>query len=214
MEKDLQNRVMKSVCKNARNIHIVSVPDLFLNMRLKDAYCKHVLSLTSIAKALRRESFRTGYEYCQWGSHEGDEGKLDLYYHARKIVKMEEDGYEHAVRIVICKYPFSDILTIWVDNLHSAILQIRKKGLDVMLKEIPFYIVDISDYDNPIIMSHNGSFIDTDDNREGVLYCAYKRYERSNNGKLISLNYRVKDFICDNYELYTFCNKTLKSRKG
>ena len=192
-----------------KKLQITFVPNIFLNMKLKDMYCKHVLSLSVKAQMLLQESLQIGYKYCQWGSHELDKDSLDLFYHARKIENMERKKYEHAIRIVICKYPFLNNPIVWVDNLHSAILQMRKHGLDVTLKEIPFYIVDISEYNHPIIMSHNNSFIDTEENRNGVLYCAYKRYERSNNKELISLNYKISDFVNDNYELYTFHNKIL-----
>lgn len=175
-----------------------------LNMKLKDMFCKHVIrhnsdDMQSKAGRLYIESCKLGYDVCDWGLHVGHAG--DIQYHIDSIVQMEKDGYNPIIRIVICKYDFSNTSIAWVDNLHSAIKHIRQYGKDVRLKDIPFYVVDISDYGNPSISGHNGSLRENYENILGAVSCAYKRFRRSNSKELIEIGYTLEDFLCDNPSL-------------
>mgnify|MGYP006954582522 FL=1 len=144
---------------------------------------------------------------CNWGLHVGHAS--DIQYHINSIVQMERDEYNPAIRVVICKYDFCDTHIVWIDNLHSAIKYIREYGKNVKLGDIPFYIVDISDYDHPSIHGYKGSLRERYEDILGAVSCAYKRFRRSNSKKLIEIGYTVKDFLYDNPMLYTELNTHL-----
>ena len=192
---------------NEINIKInENISENILNMKLTDMFCKHVIrnnhdGIQLKAGKLYTESVKLGYNVCEWGVHSGHPS--DISFHISKITKMEKDNYNHAVRIVICKYDFCDSPIVWIDNLHSAIKYIREYGKDIKLRDIPFYVVDISDYHHPSIHGYNGSLRDNYENILGAISCAYKRFTRSNSKELIEIGYTLKDFLCDNPMLYT-----------
>lgn len=183
-----------------------------LNMKLADMFCKHVIrrnpeEISIKADRLYIESIKLEYNVCEWGVHSGHPS--DISFHISKITKMEKDNYNHAVRVVICKYDFCDTPIVWVDNLHSAIKYIREYGKDVKLRDIPFYVVDISDYEHPSIHGYNGSLREKHEDICGAVSCAYKRFRRSNSKELIEISYTLKDFLYDNPMLYTERNTHL-----
>lgn len=183
-----------------------------LNMKLTDMFCKHVIrrnpdGIQIKASKLYIESCKLGYKVCNWGLHVGHAS--DIQYHINSIVQMERDEYNPAIRIVICKYDFCDTPIVWVDNLHSAIKYIREYGKDVKLRDIPFYVVDISDYEHPSIHGYNDSLREKHEDILGAVSCAYKRFRRSNSKELIEIGYTLKDFLRDNPMLYTELNTHL-----
>jgi len=190
-----------------------NIPEDVLNMKLKEMFCKHVIrrnpdGTKNKAGKLYIESVKLGYNVCEWGTHSGHPSNIS--YHIGKITKMEKDSYNHAVRIVICKYDFCDTPIVWVDNLHSAIKYIREYGKNVKLRDIPFYVVDISDYEHPSINGYNGSLREKHEDILGAVSCAYKRFRRSNSKELIEIRYTLCDFLYDNPELYTTMNPHLE----
>lgn len=189
-----------------------NISENILNMKLTDMFCKHVIRnnrdcIQLKAGKLYTESVKLRYNECEWGVHSGHPS--DISFHIGKITKMEKDNYNHAVRIIICKYDFCDSPIVWIDNLHSAIKYIREYGKDVKLIDIPFYVVDISDYDHPSIHGYNGSLRECYEDILGAISCAYKRFSRSNSKELIEIGYTVRDFLCDNPMLYTELNTHL-----
>jgi hypothetical protein len=155
--------VFRKEYKNMDDLNIKVNNDIsedLLNMNLTDMFCKHVIrrnpdGIQIKADKLCIESCKLGYKVCNWGLHVGHAS--DIQYHINLITQMEKDGYNHAIRIVVCKYDFCDMPIVWVDNLHSAIKYIRQYGKNVKLGDIPFYVVDISDYNHPSIHGYNGS---------------------------------------------------------
>ena len=175
------------------------IPEYLLNMKLTDMFCKHVIKTEEMsikAENLYLESVKLRYNICEWGSHSGHPS--DILFHIDKITKMENDNYNHALRIVVCKYDFSNTHTVWIDNLHSTIKYIRKYGINVKLRDVPFYVVDISDYNNPTINGYNGSLRENYEDILGAISCAYKRFRRSNSKELIEIRYTLGDFLYDN----------------
>lgn len=183
----------------------------FLNIKLVDLYCKHMLKSNmnkeSKATHLLAASHKVGYKYCEWGSHE--ELPSDLLHHLNIITKMEDDDYQHAVRIVICQYSFCERPIIWSDNLHSTIKYVRELGKEVCLKDIPFYVIDITNLKCPIVRGYRHSLNSNISDILGAVSCAYSRYDRSNLKELIDIHYTINDLLSDNTELYTFRNKYL-----
>lgn len=182
-----------------------------LDMKLTELYCKHMKKNNSDEKSksnkLLNASHNIGYEWCEWGSHENFPSNLS--HHIDIITKMERNEYNHAIRIVICKYDFSDDLIVWTDNLHSTIKYIRELGKDVCLKDVPFYVVDLIDSRNPKVLSDNEILRPIVSDILGAVSNAYFRYEMSNSSELINIRYLVSDVLNDNPELYTYHNTRL-----
>lgn len=200
--------------KNRLNIQIdnnYKFTEQFLNIKLTDLYCKHVIkhNLDDKSKSVQllNVSQKLGYKWCEWGSHEGFSS--DLSHHLSIITGMERDGYDHAIRIVICKYNFSNKLVVWTDNLHSTIKYIREYGKNVRLKDIPFYVIDMTKLEQIRVLSYNKSLRLITSDILGAVSNAYYRYEMSNSPELINIGYIVSDILNDNPELYTYYNKHL-----
>lgn len=176
------------------------VDNKLLNMRLIDMRCKHATDASEKGREVIRLSTPLGYDFAQWGLNGGH---TDIRYHADVIMKMEEDNYCHPERIVICSYDFQKEPCIWLDNIHSAVRYVRKFGGGVKVKDIPFYVIDISNLE--AIVSENGEGV-LDMNMQHIseaIFCAWKRKERSDSKELIDLNYRLGDLLTDNQILLT-----------
>ena len=187
-------------------IEILDANVPLLQMKLIDMRCKHVLNIDWKEQLVLKYAKECGYEWCLWGSHDGHTGDVD--YHKNHIFKMQQEGFVRPLRIVICSYPHSNEKYIWVDNLHSCIHYIRQYGLDVKLKQVPFYIIDISEYKD-VVVSYNNSVIQNPVCVSKAIECAYYRRIMSNNKKLLEVNYMVSDFLNSNKEFYTYKNTRL-----
>lgn len=182
-----------------------------LNTKLTELFCKHMIRNNSDEKSksnkLLNASHNIGYEWCECGSHE--DFSSNLSHHIDIITKMERDEYNHAIRIVLCKYDFYDELVVWTDNLHSTIKYIRELGKNTCLKDVPFYVVDLTDLRSPRVLSNNETLRPVVSDILGAVSSAYFRYEMSNSSELIDIRYTVIDILNDNPELYTYHNTHL-----
>lgn len=172
------------------------VDECLMDMRLIDMRCKHAVRSSNRGNEVIRLSTLIGYPTAEWGRHVGH---VDIEYHVDVILKMDEDDYDHPERIIICDYGFMDEPCIWIDNLHSAVHYVHKHGIGAKLKDIPFYVVDLTGGD-PVVYE-NGSFDASC--FEGAVRMARKRQKRSNLKELIDLDYRFGDFLADNPVLLT-----------
>ena len=197
------------------NIEISDTADLssISEMRLVDLYCKHMIKVNFFDKEaksnrLLRASRAVGYDYCEWGTHNGHRNNVS--YHIDIIEKMEKEGYNHAIRVVVCKYPFSDKAIVLTDNLHSTVKYIREYGKEVKLKDIPFYVVDLSLISNPVVSAVDMKVLRPNLSAiVGAVSSAYFRYEMSNSKDLIDVGYLVGDLLDDISDLYTYQNTAL-----
>lgn len=186
-----------------------NIPDNIKNMKLTSLLSKHVFSLNNPRAAkVVLESAKTGYDYALWGVHNGH--IQDFHFHMDRILKMEEDKYYHPLRIVVCKYIFADKSFAWCDNIHSAIVYIRKYGEDVRLKDIPYYVTYIdkefmdSDSNSLHVYDPCGVVRTDKDSLDGLLDCTVKRFLRSASRPLVENRYTLKDFCHDNPEFLTY----------
>lgn len=170
------------------------VPSEFLNLSLKDMMCKHVLKVGEREQRLIEESKLCGYDWCKWGTHSGN---TSAEYHKNIINTMIKDNYNHSVRIVRCRYHFSDRDYYWVDNLHSTIKYMKQFGKDITLRDIPFYIIDLTGKD-AVVYGYREFFKTDLFSVVGAIESARQRVIRSNSEKLVSIDYRVSDFIDTN----------------
>ena len=169
-----------------------------LNTKLEDLFCKHVLSVAG-SKGLRliSESEKLGYNWCRWGTHSGH---MEREHHKNIINTMIKDDFKNAIRVVACRYNFSDGVYLWSDNLHSTVRHINQKGKDVKLKDVPFYVIDVTD-DVPKVYNYNNSLRDNLDDIQGAINCGKLRFERTNSKDLVKVGYTVKDFLSSNPDL-------------
>lgn len=182
---------------NSKTFELTNVKsDYTKNLKLVNLRCKHVFNTDSLrAKQVLTESLNLGYTYCKWGTYSGN---TDSSYHLSKIIKQEKDNYNHAIRIVIAKYDFSgNDKYYWTDNLHSTIKYIRQYGFDTELKDIPYYVVDLSS-EKPVVVDVNNSVRKSFEDIQGAINSALARLKWSNSQRLIDLNYTVKDFLLEN----------------
>lgn len=165
-----------------------------LNTRLLDMRCKHVLDTSSKkARKALKESQEIGYNNCYWGMwHEGytstEESRLCNLDRVRRRV------YKHVVtpmRVVIC---WND--SIWIDNLHNALVNALVFGEDVRLRDIPCYIIDLSD-EIPVVVDVFGSLSNSIEDIKGAIDAAKYRDDRVTDS-ICDCNYLLKDFMKDN----------------
>jgi len=208
-EDSVKSRAIDKGIDDTLNFFIKSegdFPEHILDMRLENLYCKHVLRhpvdgwMSVGAGRVLEESLKIGYDFCEWGVH--SRHPSDLQYHLGKIYQMIDTDYNHAIRIVICKYDFREEPVFWADNLHSAIKYIGQYGKDVKLRDVPFYVVDLTDYNKPSIYGRNGSLRENYEDILGAISCSYKRFRRSNSQELIDVGYTLKDFLDDVPEIF------------
>lgn len=176
------------------------LPDNILELKLTDLLCKHVFNSSDKAFKLLMASIRVGYDYCQWNV--ANNHFKDFDYDMQRILKMEKDNYNHALRIVACKYSFSENIFYWCDNMHSAIKYIRQYGKDVRLKDLPFYVVT-SGYNTKIITYNNSVRLKVKD-VEGIFISATQRFRWSNSKDILDVYYTIGDFIKDNPEFIEY----------
>lgn len=170
-----------------------SVDPVLLDMRLIDMRCKHALLGNWRADEVIRLSAGIGYDWAKWGSHSGHDR---IEYHCDVVMKMELDGFEHPERIVVCDYAFHDGACAWIDNMHSAVMYVRRYGMDVRLGDIPFYIVDIRG--GARVLRDNGTGIIDAAKASGAVASALKRKQWSESERLIGLGYTFGDLLLDN----------------
>lgn len=183
------------------------VPSNILNLHLTELLCKHIFDTDKSIKAkkLLEESEKLSYKWCQWNVYAGQPKNFD--YDMGRILKMEEDNYNHAIRVVVCKYLFSEKQYIWSDNLHTTIMYLRKYGLEAQLKDVPFYVVDLTEFSQPVLYSQKGYLRENPKDITGAIASAKVRSNFSNSKELIAVGYTVGDFIQDNIAFYTYKNK-------
>lgn len=138
------------------------------------------------------------FGYSRYLTEDEQEKYLPIFKQIFSDVRADDLRAVDFLRIVVCKYDFSNTYTVWIDNLHSSIKYIRKYGINVKLRDVPFYVVDISDYNNPTINGYNCSLRENYEDILGAISCAYKRFRRSNSKELIEIRYTLGDFLYDN----------------
>ena len=184
-------------------INITNEEPIYLqNMYVKNMLCKHVLNIGSQRTAdVIKYSNLCNYKYAIWGENSGH--PFDIEYHKNVIKCMEKDNYFHPIRIIVCSYDFSDNEKyVWADNLHSVIRWMRHCGINIKLKDISHYIIDITDKQQITLMSSTNSIRNNISDVIGAVNCAYKRKHRSNNESLIALQYSIRNFLIDNPEFF------------
>ena len=94
--------------------------------------------------------------------------------------------------------------------MHSTVKYIREKGKEVRLRDVPFYVVDLSDLSHPVIGAYDKDVLKPSMSAiMGAVSSAYFRYEMSNSKNIIDIGYLVGDLLNDNPKLYTYHNTHL-----
>lgn len=160
---------------------------------LASCLCKHVLNdESSKAKAVKKESLNIGYTQVQWGSGEKFELTENRIMQLGQISRIIYKKAERPIRIVIDQHG-----EIWADNLHHTVAYIITKGFDVMIGEVPVYIIDMRNTNEPVIVDKDESVSKNLNNILGSIDVAAKRCRRVSE-KIIDVHYTVEEFMNDN----------------
>ena len=164
----------------------------YLHNKVVDCLCKHVLHEGETSSKVLHESEAIGYETCKWGYWLGVPEEENRICQLFTIRKMLYDGYNRPVRIVIGKDG-----TLWVDNLHSAIMYLYVYGLNSRLSDIPTYIIDLRNPVPIVVSTYKGSVRDSVSCISGAIWSARRRYVMYNS-KIVNLHYTIGEFITEN----------------
>lgn len=115
--------------------HCVEQYSTILNTRLADLECKHIMKVDNTSKNAYIDGLKAGFLNVQWGCFregisEASENKT--------INKMINDDFFKSIRITKTKN------NIWADNTHTTISYIRRLGEGVTVKDVPYYICDLT----------------------------------------------------------------------
>lgn len=143
--------------------------DSMLDIRLLDLQCKHIMGIyphnediyEAAEKAFSALHMRNRIV---WGSHRNGTVETETAI----IQKMAADEFDRPVRIIIDKYN-----RWWADNTHTVMSWVLRKGEDCVLREIPFYVVDLRK-NKPKIISVNNSVHDSVKDIRMAIGCALR----------------------------------------
>ncbi len=107
-----------------------------LKIKLKDLECKHIMYINNNNKDIYDTAIKAFYPNIQWGFYR----EHSIAIENAIINKMITDNFKKSIRITITES------YVWCDNTHTAISYIRRKGANICIKDVPFYIVDTRNY--------------------------------------------------------------------
>lgn len=159
--------------------------------------CKHVI--LNKPKEIYEASVKANYEYVILGSHRhasiNDENE-------RIFNMVSNKSFNRPVRIVKAKDE-----RLWCDNTHTAMAYLRRNyKKDIRLKDIPFYLVDVS-RDVPVVFSINNSIVKNDDDIQRTINCSLQINSRIDKGvRPKGMSYTVGELnnIMSEYTCLTF----------
>ena len=123
-----------------------------LSVQLKELESKHIPYISDETEMLHQNALQVGYTYDVFGSHRQYTNLLD---EVDRIKNMSLTPCLRAIRIVLT----SDG-KVWSDNTHWTIAYILRYGLNIQLKDIPFYVVDFC-HDIPIVIDYHDTLFDS-----------------------------------------------------
>ncbi|WP_097006718.1 hypothetical protein [Lacrimispora amygdalina] len=144
--------------------------------------CKHVI--LNEPKEIYEASVKANYDYVILGSHR----HASINDENERIFNMVSNKFfNRPVRIVKAKDG-----RLWCDNTHTAMAYLRRNyKKDIRLKNIPFYLVDVS-CNVPVVISINNSVIQKDDDIQNAINCSLQINSRLDKGvRPKSMSYTV-----------------------
>ena len=153
-----------------------------LDMRVCDLECKHIMQVDDSCKDIYIYSIKAGFLNIQWGCFRENVSKET---ENATIEKMIKDGFLKPIRITVTDNH------VWADNTHTAISYVRRYGDFVTVKDIPFYICDLTT--NPPTIAAEAANIWFDENCiSGAIRNAMRlEYLEKNGGR--KLNWTIFD---------------------
>ena len=167
--------------------------------RLKDLHCKHRIAIepTPLNNEvyLYAETAFSHYGIKNRFNWSGTENKNGVEKHINIIKKMIDSDFMRPMRIIIDTKG-----RLWADNTHTCIQWIIREGENICLGDVPYYITDFSNKNEPVFLSIKGSGRDSVKDIKSAIACGY-RIE-----KLVNVGYRPTDV---NYQISHLCETPL-----
>lgn len=145
------------------------------DLKLLDLECKHVAYDCDEYKWYSEQSKKIGYIYYLFGKNNCEQENLRIKKQIDRINLYKDIELDRPIKIVISKDG-----KIWADNTHWTISYILKYGRNVVLKQVPFYIVDFR-YNIARLISVNNSVLKSKTDRERTVEKAWYIVDRQEN---------------------------------
>lgn len=156
-----------------------------LSIQLKELESKHIPCVNDKTEMLHQNALQIGYTYDVFGAHRQYTNLLD---EMDRIKNMSSTSCLRAIRIVLT----SDG-KIWSDNTHWTIAYMLRYGLDIQLRDIPFYVVDFC-HDIPVVIDYNYTLFDSITEVRNAVRAAKNIQDRVNAGwRNNNLSYTIKE---------------------
>ena len=160
----------------------------YLCEKIEDAESKHVADFRNCTKIFFEHSDLVGYPNTILGIHRNASLKNEYF----RIQNMSHSLCHRAVRFVISRDN-----RLWSDNTHWTLAYILEKGTEVLVSDIPMYIIDFRE-SYPIIYDKAGVVFDSIYDIKCAIASAKRIQERLDLGwRPPELSYTIKQLYQD-----------------
>lgn len=160
----------------------------YISTKLIDVESKHVAFLEQRTKIFFALSEKVKYDNTVLGIHRNATIQNEYF----RIINMSKSICPRAVRFVITKDA-----RIWSDNTHWTLAHLIKNGMDVMVGDIPMYVVDFRKK-IPCIYDKEGIVFDSLYDIKSAIASAKRIQERLDIGwRPCNLSYKIGDLNTD-----------------
>lgn len=160
----------------------------YLCKRIVDVESKHVADFRNSTKIFFEKSEAVGYPNTILGFHRNASIKNEYY----RIQNMSHSMCNRAVRFVISRDG-----RIWSDNTHWTLAYLLEKGLEILVLNIPMYIIDFRE-SYPVIYDMEGMVFDSIYDIKCAIASARRIQERLDLGwRPSELSYTIKQLHQD-----------------
>lgn len=160
----------------------------FLSTKLMEVESKHVAFLDDKTKIFFELSEKVNYNNTILGIHRNATIQNEYF----RINNMSKSACPRAVRLVITRDG-----RIWSDNTHWTLAYLLKYEMNIVIKDIPMYIVDFRK-DIPSIFDKNGAVFDSLFDIKSAIASAQRIQDRLDRGwRPCNLSYKIIDLNND-----------------
>ncbi len=157
---------------------------VFFDTNLKNCQCKYISKLSKSTQILYQLAKLVGFENIFLGYNK----KPNLNEELDKIKSISNLDNQKPIRIILAKDG-----RLWADNTFWSLAYLNKKGIDIKLKDVPFYLVDTTTK-IPVILSYNGSVIENENDVKIAIGYSLRINEMLDEGwRTKEISYTIED---------------------